>query len=261
MYYFISFIFPGIVLLLAQHYFLHINRQLGACQVFQQLLRSCLCTSKYRIQELKRFYKWAAAASRKQANRSRGISAKKAKGAQSARQPSVPSRPACLLRPLQTVVSLDGQSQSAMSVMTWQQKRDSVPNQATTLTPATPRILVLQHSSAFCLYWLSVGPRSSSPHPPRFPQYSSNQSCGLNWGICLRRYIFWNFRSSLIRMCVCVWVWMRVSRVWISVCGPVTWPASRLWDFLRFCLRLRVEAASRRKFKVHIWWLLIEYLI
>lgn len=33
-----------------------------------------------------------------------------------------PSQSCCLLRPLQTMVNLDGQSQSAMSVMTWQQK-------------------------------------------------------------------------------------------------------------------------------------------
>lgn len=103
------------------------------------------------------------------------------------------------------------------------------------------------------------GSRTLPPAPPPlpFPQYSSNQSCGLNWGIYLRRYIFRNFLfvydkdvsvSVSVSLCVCV-------------CEAVTWPASRFWDFLRFCLRLRVEAASRQKFKVHIWWLLIEYLI
>lgn len=176
--------------------------------MFQQLLRSCLCTSKYRIQELKRFYKWAAAASRKQANRSRGISAKKAKGAQSARQPSVPSRPAC---PLQTVVSLDGQSQSAMSVMTWQQKRDSVPNQATTLTPATPRILVLQHSSAFCLYWLSVG--RAKVLVPASTSLSAIQQQSIMWfklGYLFKALHFLKFpfvTDKDVCVCVCGWGW------------------------------------------------------
>lgn len=133
-----------------------------------QLLRSCLCTSKYRIQEPKRFYKWAAAASRKQANRSRGIPAKKAKGSQPVMLPSPPtancgksrwSKPKCNVRDDLAA------------------KRASVPNQATTLTPVTPRILVLQLSFLFIL---TVG-RAKVLALPLFPSLPEIQQQSIMW--------------------------------------------------------------------------------